>query len=140
MKINTKVRYGFRAMVEIAQNSNPLGIFQKDISKNQNISNKYLDHIMHALKVARLIIKVGHKGGYILARPPSEITLLDMYKAFEPEISVVDCLTCTIQCPMELDCSTRSFWSDLNKQVVDHFKSHTLHDLVNDQNKIKLTK
>jgi Rrf2 family protein len=136
MKINTKIRYGFRAMVEIAQNTNPKGIFQKEISKNQGISNKYLDHIMHALKVSGLIIKAGHKGGYMLSRNASEITLFDVYKSFEPGISVIDCLACNLQCPLEIDCSTRDFWYNLNVMIVDHFQSHTLQDLVDRQIKI----
>ena len=48
-----------RAMMEIARNGSENGVFQKDISQRQDISNKYLDHIIHGLKVAELISKKG---------------------------------------------------------------------------------
>ena len=42
MKINTKIRYGLRTMIEIANAQDDNGVLQKDIAKNQNISLKYL--------------------------------------------------------------------------------------------------
>jgi len=52
MKINTKVKYGMRTMVELALEKNREGIFQKEISKNQDISIKYLDQIIASLKAS----------------------------------------------------------------------------------------
>ncbi len=54
MKINTKVKYGMRTMVELALEKNREGIFQKEISKNQDISIKYLDQIIASLKASGL--------------------------------------------------------------------------------------
>ena len=83
MKFNTKTRYGIRSMLEIAMNKEQDGVFQKDIAKNQNISIKYLDHIIHSLKASRLIVNVrGKKSGYTLTREPSEITMFDIHNAF----------------------------------------------------------
>jgi DNA-binding IscR family transcriptional regulator len=55
MKINTKIRYGLRTMLEIAKAPDNEGILQKDIAKNQNISLKYLDSIISSLKLKGLI-------------------------------------------------------------------------------------
>lgn len=117
-------------MIEIARCPEESGIFQKDIAANQEISNKYLDHIIHALKVAGLVRKYGHKGGYVLSRPASEITVLDINSAFEPGICIIECLECLVKCPRELECSTKTFWQDLNKLINDHFRNSTLADLV----------
>ena len=48
-------------MLEIALNKSPGGVYQKDIAKNQEISVRYLDHIIAALKVAGLITTVRGK-------------------------------------------------------------------------------
>jgi Rrf2 family protein len=120
-------------MVEIARYSPDRGIFQKDIAQSQQISNKYLDHIIHALKVAGLIRKLGHKGGFILTRKPSEITLFDINNAFEPGICVIDCLECTVKCPHELECSTKEFWLHLNQTIIGVFKSHSLQSLLDEE-------
>jgi len=80
MKINTKIRYGLRTMIEIALNENQSGVLQKDIAKNQQLSEKYLDQIIASLKVSGLIVNAGgKKSGYILNKPLSEIKIYDIY-------------------------------------------------------------
>lgn len=130
MKVNTKTRYGIRAMVEIGLHTPEGGIFQKDIAAKQEISNKYLDHIIHALKVAGLIRRMGHRGGYVLAKEPETITMFDINSAFEPGICIIDCLDCLIKCPKELECCTKDFWLLLNNTIIEIFKSHSLKDLM----------
>src|SRR5690554_4117050 len=102
MKITTKTRYGLRAMIEIARETNKQGILQKEIARRQDLSNKYLDQIVLGLKLADLIMNVhGKKSGYILARPAEEITLFDIYQAFEPPFHLVDCLAPNYVCRSE---------------------------------------
>jgi Rrf2 family protein len=117
-------------MIEIAAHTPNGGVYQKDIAAQQEISNKYLDHIMHALKVAGLIRKNGHRGGYVLSRPASEISVYDINNAFEPGICVIDCLNCLVQCERELACVARGFWQELNNTIIIHFKSTTLDDFL----------
>jgi Rrf2 family protein len=93
MKLNTKTRYGIRAMIELAMDWGGKGMFQKEISERQEISYKYLDHIISALKTKGLISNVdGKKSGYRLAKKPEEISVYDIYKAFEPALQIVDCI------------------------------------------------
>lgn len=118
-------------MIEIALAHDKKGVFQKDIAENQDISVKYLDHIILALKVAGLIANIrGKKSGYILTRDPSRITMYDIHIAFEPGICVIDCMDCHIICEREDACAAREFWHELNDKMVDHFKSATLKQLV----------
>jgi Rrf2 family protein len=118
-------------MIEIAKDSSGKGIYQKQIAENQEISVKYLDHIIHALKTSGLITNVkGRKSGYILTRKPSEITMLDIHNAFEPGICVIECLSPTIKCNRENKCAAQGFWGKLNNQIINYFKSVTLEDLL----------
>ena len=111
MKFSTRIRYGVRALLEIAMRESEEGVFQKDISTNQGISLKYLDHIIIALKVSDLIRNVkGKKSGYVLTRPANQITLLDIHNAFEPGLSVVDCLSEGYVCDKKGFCSSEWFW------------------------------
>jgi len=120
-------------MIEIAQSfADERAVFQKDISRNQDISNKYLDHIIQALKTSQLITNVrGKKSGYTLARKPSEITIFDIHRAFEPGICLIECLSGSFQCPMEDGCLTKGFWGQFNNLIINYFKSVTLEDLMN---------
>lgn len=120
--------------MEIGLSKSQDGVYQKDISKNQKISFKYLDQIVSSLKAAELITNVkGKKSGYILTRSPAEITIYDIYRAFEPEISIVECLSETFHCPDENHCASRDFWSGLNTQVIEYLSKYTLEDLVTRQ-------
>lgn len=131
MKISTRTRYGIRAMLEIARNDSGTGVFQKDIAKSQQLSNKYLDHIIYALKSSQLVTNSkGKKSGYLLTRKPSEITVLDIHSAFEPGICVIECLSDNYVCERSEKCEIRTFWGGLNKVIYDYFKSVTLQDLM----------
>lgn len=115
MRINTKIRYGLRTIIEIANSPNNHGILQKDIAKNQNISLKYLDSIILALKVKGLIENVKGKGsGYILSKSPEEINMWDIYSAFEPLI-FVDCINNNNFCERIAECSANDYWCELKR-------------------------
>ena len=132
MKISSRTRYGVRTMLEIAMNDSKSGVFQKDIAKNQSISNKYLDHIIHALKASNLISNSkGKKSGYILTRKPVDITVFDIHNAFESGICLVECLSGNYSCDRSKGCLTKGFWGELNNLISDYFKSVTLDDLIN---------
>ena len=133
MKFSTKVRYGIRAMIEIAKSDDGTGVFQKDIAANQSISIKYLDHIISALKVAGLVTNAhGKKSGYILTRAPKDITILEIHNAFNANLSVIDCIAQGNCCERENECETKDFWQGLNNIVSEYFNSHTLEDLKNE--------
>lgn len=102
-----------RTMIEIASSTELTGMLQKDIAKNQNISLKYLDPIILALKMKGLIINSRGKGsGYRLTRSADLITMLDIYTAFE-QITVIECINNLDFCDRSLhDCKGRSFWNE----------------------------
>jgi len=134
VKFNTKIRYGMRAMLELAMADNEEGLFQKDIARNQEISLKYLDHIIAALKTSGLIANVsGRKSGYRLTRPAGEITILEIYEAFEPKLEVNECVNDHYDCKRRKICAVQHFWQGLNDQVSGYLKSTTLGDLAGDQ-------
>ena len=122
-------------MLEIANDKSGAGVFQKDIAKNQDLSLKYLDHIIHGLKVAGLIMTVrGKKSGYVLTRKPTDISMFDIHSAFENGICVIDCMSDDFLCEKEKKCETQIFWKGLNKTVEDYFRQTTLEDLMSYSN------
>jgi Rrf2 family protein len=126
-------------MLEIAMNDPQKGVFQKDISKNQEISNKYLDHIIYALKTSELISNLkGKKSGYVLTRKPSEITIFDIHCAFEPGICIIECLSRNYMCSRSEGCRIKGFWGGLNNLIIEYFKSITLQDLLEDKFNIEI--
>lgn len=134
MKVNTKIRYGLKAMVEIGLNQskkNFTGLYQKEIAAHQNLSEKYLDPIMAALKTSGLIVNAaGKKSGYILAKPMQEITVYDIYRAYEPELSIIHCTNKPEACFISCVCVANEYWMDLNNTISNHMKTVTLASMV----------
>ena len=132
MKINTKIRYGLRTMLEISKAPENEGILQKDIAKNQNISLKYLDSIISSLKLKGLIHNVKGKGsGYSLTQNPKDITMFDIYTAFE-KIEVIECINNKSYCERSThDCQARSFWTEFSMDYVKLLQNKTLEDIMN---------
>jgi Rrf2 family protein len=130
MKINTKIRYGLRTMTEIALSDQEEGVLQKEISEKQNISFKYLDTIIAALKTKGLIINAKGKGsGYKLAKPAHEITIYDIYTAFD-SINIVDCIQNINYCDRHCNCIGRSYWTELRNDFIQLLKKNTLADII----------
>ncbi len=126
-----------RTMVELALEKNRKGIFQKEISKNQDISIKYLDQIIASLKAAGLIENAaGRKSGYLLSRKPEAISVYDIYKAFESDLRIIDCLGSNSTCNKESQCAGQEFWTGLNEHIINYLKSETLDHLAAKQEEI----
>ena len=125
MKFNTKTRYGLRVVFELALNEDREGgTLQKEIAESQYVSIKYLDHIISSLKKAGLIINVGgKKSGYVLARPANEITVYDVYSAFEDNLAIIDCLLTEGECPRKGMCVMKDYWCELNETIRNSMQS-----------------
>ena len=125
MKFNTKTRYGLRTMLELSihENSNE-GVLLKEISKSQEVTIRYLDRIVALLKTAGLVVNVaGKKSGYRLARPAKDISIYDVYLAFEDEMAIIDCLLPGGECSRKKNCVLRGFWCDLNSDIKSRMQS-----------------
>lgn len=131
MRINTRIRYGLRTMIEIANSADDNGVLQKDIAKNQNISLKYLDSIISSLKIKGLIINSRGRGsGYRLTRAPKEISMHDIYTAFE-QIEVVECINNKGFCERsQHDCKANYYWNEFGREFTDMLKNKTLDKII----------
>jgi Rrf2 family protein len=88
LQISTRSRYGLRLMIVLAEHYGRGVTLMKDVSHAENISEKYLGQIIMPLRGAGLVTSQrGSHGGYMLARPPAEITVRDIVVAIEGKIS-----------------------------------------------------
>lgn len=85
MKISTRVECGIIALIDIDINSrNGEAVTVSNISSRQNISAKYLEQILPALKQANIIrSQKGARGGYVIARPSKSITFKEIINALD---------------------------------------------------------
>ena len=132
MKISTKIRYGTRAILELASRYGEGPIELKEIAKKENISLKYLEQVIIPLRSAGLVKSVrGSKGGYSLAKPPSAICLNDLVEILEGPINLVECLRDPTVCQRSSSCVTRDIWKEVSEAIYKIFNSITLEEMVN---------
>src|SRR4030042_5989418 len=118
MKISTKIRYGARAMLELASHYGEGPLELHEIAKKENISLKYLEQVIIPLRTGGVVTSVrGSKGGYSLARPPSEICLNDLVEILEGPLNLVDCLRDPKRCERSAACVTREIWTEVSGAI-----------------------
>lgn len=85
MRVSTKVECGIIALIDIALYSeNGESVSVSSISSRQNISIKYLEQVLTALRQAHLIHGLkGSKGGYLVARATNQITFREIIDALD---------------------------------------------------------
>jgi len=131
MKVNTKVRYGLRSILQIADNYGGAPVPISAISITQEISNKYLEQVIGALRRADLLVShKGVRGGYSLARDPAEVNLWDVISALDNQTVLVDCVLEPEVCDRSDDCLTRSIWILLSRRMQEFWASFTVADLL----------
>jgi Rrf2 family cysteine metabolism transcriptional repressor len=131
MKINTRVRYAIRMMADIAKHGGDEPVPLKDVADRQGLSKLYLSQLATALRNASLLRSVwGNRGGYVLARPPSQINLLDIMEAADGPVNVIDCVIEPDTCDRADYCECIGVWRDINNAIVQILEKYTLEDLI----------
>ena len=138
MKISTKGRYGLRAMVDIAVNSLGDYIPLKLIAERQNISENYLEQVFSILRKSDLVKSVrGSQGGYTLSRDASKITVGEVLRALEGELSITGDDPESMQGGKTIEaCINTTVWQNVNKSINDVVDAITLETLVEQYKKI----
>jgi Rrf2 family protein len=108
----------------------------KDVATRQDISPKYLGHLVRQLKKSGLITSSrGPQGGLRLAGDPRLIRLTSIIKAVEGDPTFVECVAAPDVCPRSQSCVTRDIWAMMGAHIRDFLDSVTLQDLVERQHR-----
>ena len=135
MRLSTTVRYGARAITQVAAAHPDRPVTVREIAEQQAVSAKYLEQILRALKAGGLIRAVrGNQGGYVLARPAASITLKDVYECLEGSAAPVDCADCAELCALHDVCPTRDTWVELKEAVEGVLERTSIEELVRRKN------
>ncbi|AQR93897.1 MULTISPECIES: RrF2 family transcriptional regulator [Clostridium] len=132
MKLSTKGRYGVRAMVELAANYGGAPVSIKAISKKENLSEYYLEQLFSPLRRANVIRSIrGAQGGYVLCKPPREITVGDIMTILEGPVEIADCID-GVECDSSDCCATKAVWEKIKNSIDSVMNSITLQDILDD--------
>ena len=117
-------------MLDLALNLGKEPVLLRDIATRQEVSEKYLEHSMSSLRNAGLVRSIrGARGGYILAKLPSEIRLSEIMEVLEGSMAPVECVDDTEVCHRADLCVTRDIWVKMKEAIDNILESTTLEDL-----------
>jgi Rrf2 family transcriptional regulator, cysteine metabolism repressor len=138
MMFSTKAEYGVRVMVELARRAGGDPIPLAEIAADDGLPLAYLEHLVARLRRAELVdSRRGSRGGYLLARPATEITMAEVVEALEGSIAPIECISeasdgsivCSRESHAERVCPTKLLWTRVRGSIVRTLQETTLADL-----------
>jgi Rrf2 family protein len=118
-------------MLELACHYGEGPIELREIARREEISLKYLEQVIVPLRTAGLVRSArGSKGGYSLAKHPSEIYLKDLVETLDGPLNLIECLKDPKVCQKVPYCITRDIWQEVSEAIDGVFHSVTLEDMV----------
>ena len=111
--LTKKAKYGLKAMCYLAGTPAGETALVADIAEANQIPKKFLDAILGELRNAGFVhSKKGKGGGYMLARPPEEISVGNIVRTLDGPLAPVQCASRSIyrrcdDCPDEVHCAVR---------------------------------
>lgn len=133
MKLTTRGRFAVTSMIDLACNDEQGPVRLADIARRQKMSLAYLEQIFCKLRRAQIVKSVrGPGGGYMLARPASEITAGEIVEAVEGQVDVSQCRG-DASCRGGAECLAHGLWSELSVVMTEFLNSQTLQ-MIKDRN------
>ena len=123
MKITAQEEYGLRCILQLASAPPGEPLAGAEIARREGLSYPYVEKLLWTLKKAGLTKSHrGVKGGYVLARPPEQISLGDVERALGGLWTTEDiCDRYTGNrrtCVHDKDCYLRPVWKGITQYVV----------------------
>jgi Rrf2 family iron-sulfur cluster assembly transcriptional regulator len=133
VKVSTRGDYASRALLSLALHQDASGPTSvRDIAERTGLPQPYLEQILLALKGAGLVrSKRGVGGGYVLARPPEDITLAMIISAVDGPIVVGDFGEPHKDgaCDHEGQCVLLAIWAQVGGYMRRHLEKLTLAEI-----------
>lgn len=135
MKLSTKGRYGLKAMFDLALNDGSGPISLGAIAERQGISIHYLEQLVSPLRKAGLLKSVrGAQGGYLLAKPPSEISVREILELLEGPLAPASCVTDSKNsCENSDYCVSRMIYDRIYESINEVVDNISLQDMLDEQ-------
>ena len=131
MKISTRGRYGLTIVVLLGSKYGEGPIPLRQIAEEQSLSEAYLEQLIPPLRNNGIVKSVrGAYGGYMLAKPPTEITSGDVIRILEGPIQPIEGLG-------DKDMPQHELWKRIAEAVREVLDTTTIADLMESDQDLK---
>lgn len=130
MKITTRGRYAVMALVSLSASSRGNPVALKDIAREEEIPEAYLQQLFSRLRKRNLVKSIrGPGGGFLLARHPSQITIGEIIRSAEGRDGTIGCRRSGRTCGKIERCKTQGMWDALDSRMEEFLDSISIEDL-----------
>lgn len=133
MWISQKCQYAVRATFELAKRIGRGPVRIADVAEAQAIPVRFLEVILAQLKQGGFVeSQRGNRGGYVLAKAPTQVTVGDIVRFVEGPLDPVACALGAShrECRLYGDCVFLPMWERVKKAVTDVYDGTSFQDLV----------
>jgi len=130
MFVTRETDYAVRTVLYLARDSNRMASVT-EVARVMHIPKSFLAKILQRLVRSHILSSMrGVKGGFTLARKPSEISLLDILESIQGPAGINVCAIDSRRCRFSSTCSVHPVWVDIRKEVERRLKRQTIAKLL----------
>lgn len=129
MKLSTRAEYGIRLLVALARAADSGPVSLTTVSRVEKLPHAYLEQLVRDLRRAGLVTATrGQAGGYELARPAVEISLVDAVRALDGPVLEMPCAGAENleACDRPQDCSVHEVFQRVHESLTGTLGATTL--------------
>jgi Rrf2 family protein len=129
MHVSKKTDYALRALFTLVEHYNGTPIPIRELARRNDVPKRFLEQIMLALKAQGWVESLaGVRGGYLLAKDPSKITMGEVVRHFDGILAPIDCVSVFgyKRCSQEPVCRFRRVFFDVRNYVAGVMDRATL--------------
>src|SRR5438128_11898190 len=121
MQVSRKIDYALRAVIHLAnEETSARACSVGEIAERERVPRRFLEKIVQELIHKGLVrSQRGPHGGYLLARPATELTFRDVIEAVEGPISLNACVGDHAGCFLMGACGMERVWREGQRRVLE---------------------
>lgn len=132
MHVSKKTDYALRALFTLVEHYKGTPIPIRELARRNDIPKRFLEQIMLALKAQGWVDSLaGIRGGYVLAKDPSKITMGEVVRHFDGILAPIHCVSVSDykRCSQEPVCRFRRVFLDTRNYVAGVMDRATLAEV-----------
>lgn len=131
MLFSKACEYGIRAMLYLASQEGEQPVRVREIAQTLKIPIPFLSKIVHSLSRNHLIhSQKGPGGGVTLAKPPSDVTMLQVVEVIDGLELFQACALGIPHCSDDFPCPLHEKWGGLRSEIHDMLANRTLDQVI----------
>jgi len=130
LDLNRESEYAIRSLVLLGiESQRPVSV--REIAARTDVPERFLSRVLAELAWAGVVTsRIGRSGGYVLARDPERLSLLEVVESVEGPARSGRCVLRQQGCDPDLPCAIHPIWAAAQDGLIDRLGETTLAQLV----------